>query len=79
MRREDGKTSLEIILILVITIIIVGVIVAMVYEKPKKQENTTNTIKTTQNTTDVQSSINDNQNSLEMKSPERPVNIQNEE
>ena len=36
MRREDGKTSLEIILILVITIIIVGVIVAMVYEKPKK-------------------------------------------
>ena len=51
----------------------------MVYEKPKKQENTTNTINTTQNTTDVQSSINDNQNSLEMKSPERPVNIQNEE
>lgn len=52
MKKENGKTSLEILMTLVISIIIVGVIIAMFYEKPKKSTNTNNTVNT-QNTQNI--------------------------
>ena len=57
MKKENGKTSLEILITLVISILIVGVIIAMVYEKPKESTNTNNTINTTNTQNTVNNSI----------------------
>ena len=57
MKKENGKTSLEILLTLVISIIIVGLIIAMVYEKPKKSTDINNTVNTTNTQNTVNNSI----------------------
>lgn len=57
MKKENGKTSLEILITLVISILIVGVIIAMVYEKPKKSTNTNNMVNTTNTQNTVNNSI----------------------
>ena len=57
MKKENGKTSLEILITLVISILIVGVIIAMVYEKPKKSTNTNKMVNTTNTQNTVNNSI----------------------
>lgn len=77
MKKENGMTILNILLILVIAIIIVGVALAMVLEEPKDSTNMQNSINNTQNV--ISNSIDDTQNSLDTQNSESIVDTQNEE